>query len=250
MHRGMQSINGRARQQFFGGAVFAVEGMPEVDEHPETIVEAPQLPAPQPAPEIQPLRNLVISRLIAAAPESEELRAAKLALVADASVGKVDLSEADLFLAAVEEESLGQLRVEHRQVRKEGRAQQALCERLYAEFVAASVRWDNASQLKAKSIDAVHAARYQREHMSRWATDSEIKAADATVGHAQVLASRATEASARALQVRNGAEQQLLDARAELSRLAGQEQALRACVEGRAFIDPELGLSSVPNAGA
>jgi len=170
-------------------------------------------------------------------PKLKELRATILAQAAEF------IPRWDAFLGACIEERQSALTKQHVDIRAAGRKQQALCAHLNGGFMTANTTWNRAIEAKARAMNALEAARYQRKHLSRMASNAEIATADGKVERAKQAARVAIQEEATAINERNMAEDKLLTARAELAAIAQQEYRIKAALDGQPYHDPELGLA-------
>jgi uncharacterized protein (DUF3084 family) len=99
---------------------------------------------------------------------------------------------------------------------------------------------------KDTAIEHVRQAIYQREHLSRWASDAELKAADLKIVNSKTKANEAVAHEALALQERNRLEDQVSVEKSKLNELAASEIRLKAEMQRKPFYDPELGLATAP----
>lgn len=138
----------------------------------------------------------------------------------------------------------------YRAVREQGREGQKECAALEIEFGRSTSEWNAARAKKEQNIEAVRVANYQRDHLDRFASDTQIAEAEHKIAAAKEKAGKAVSAEAAALHARNQAEEKLLAARRELALLAQGETRLSAAIEGRQIRDPEFGLSPTPGNAA
>lgn len=233
-------LNDRLRG--FGSVAAPAMPLPEIEMpslpqtiHTETI--APSSPQPESPSSVQ---SFLLSRLTDVNPASPELQKERSLLLGKANeLGTL----IDAFLDACEHESRLTLKKRHQEIRAAGSAQLALCERLNAEFNAANAAWNEANVAKAKAIDAVRQAEWQRDHLHRFSSDGTIRRADASISEAKIQAAAAVQGLAAAIVERNLAEDRYLAAKGELNRLATEETRLRRSLDGKPYVDPELGLA-------
>jgi hypothetical protein len=226
----------------FGSVAAPAMPLPEIEMpslpqtiHTETI--APAAPQPESPSNI---RSLLLSRLTDINPANPELQRERSLLLGKAN----DLGTLiDAFLDACAEEQHIALKQRHQANREQGRAQLALCQRLEAEFNAANAAWNEANVAKAKAIDAVRQGEWRRDHLHRFSSDGTIRRADASVSEAKTQAAAAVQGLAAAIVERNAAEDRYLAAKGELNRLATEETRLRRSLDGKPYVDPELGLA-------
>lgn len=185
------------------------------------------------------VRSILLSRLMATNP-SDTLSEERDKLLSEANTFG---SAVDAFLDACAEQRHAMLEKRHKEVRALGREQTALCGQLTVKFNVANADWNHACEARAHAVDDLKGARYQKAHLGRWASDSEINKADANVANAKTKADRAIEKENEALQRRNEAEEVLLVAKAKLNELATEEIRLRHSLDGRPYVDSETGLT-------
>lgn len=188
---------------------------------------------------------LQVSDLKLRNPELQERRSALLGALIHL-LGRLDRE----LLAPARLEAREDLLEQHREIREQGRAQQGICSALEIEFGQCNSRWNAARADRDQAIEAVRVAEYGRSHLNRFASDSEIAAADRKLKAAKDKASSAVNAEGAALHARNQAEEKLFTARNEFARIAADEVRLRAAIEGRTIKDPEFGLPLTPSPAA
>jgi len=217
--------------------------------YPLPEIEAPDNPRieiqqeqPTQATEALSIQAVILGKLLAANPDSDVLKQEKQFWLDRAG----DYAALDAFIDACEEERHTSLIKQHKQIRRLGREQTTLVQRLEAEFAQANQRWNDLSMVKSKSLDGVEQAKYQYSHLGRFARDTEIQAAEDRVENAKNLTRIAIKEEVSALADRNQAEENFLEARGELARIVADEIRIRAALRGEPYRDPELGLEVRP----
>jgi hypothetical protein len=228
------------RRDAFGGAVFPPgTGMPVVDAAEQSI----RIKASTAVPTEESVCGLLVSRLMNTKPVSVELQEEKANLIAAATeIG----TQIDEFLANVSSERFISVVKQHSEIRTQGKRQMGVLNAAVGEFNQANAYWNAMKAEKDTAIEHVRQAIYQREHLSRWASDSEIDAAELKVSDAKAKASKAVEQEALAVQERNRRESLVGVERAKLNTLANEEIRLRKELEQKPHFDPEFGLSTAP----
>jgi chromosome segregation ATPase len=212
------------------------EPLREIESHelPTALVVDPPEPPDK-------LTDLVLLRLSAAVPSSDRLRAELATILGEASEA---CARWEAFLDACERERVSELQKQHTEIREKGRQLQAEIEQLTAEFWSANANWNEAIKARTLAIDAVKAAKYQREHTGRFASDAQVSEAENRVAAAKSKAKDAVAAETSATLERNRAEDALFRAKEQLHQVGIEESRLRAQIDGKPFIDPELGLTT------
>lgn len=238
MFKPMIEQRARARQTF--GAVSAPNApMPE-------LLSANTIPVHD-APAgitIQPdsMSSYVLSRLAELRPGEPDTAKRLTALKAEIVPLLMELDELESTILSEERESLA---TEHNAIRKQGRRQQAMVERLEQEWKNLDVTAQNAINEQGVLVCKVRdLAEMESEgrHLGRWASDEEIAAWRKRVEKAKAKIQPANEAVAAAVQARNLKEIEWNQAQKELARLAAEEMRLRKRLAGESFTDPEFGL--------
>jgi chromosome segregation ATPase len=232
-----QRLSERMYQGSFGGAV-SMPGVPLPELETARISSFPTIrEASVGVPET------ILSRLCKLQPESPQLQAQLAEMVAQLAPL---LAEAEQLAQEIEQENRKFLEAQHREVRKQGRKQQATCEQLRQEFNNAELSLRNVAveQENATShVRALSLMEQQNRHVGRWATDNELSEWQERVSKAKTRVIEANQAAVEALQLRNDAQARLEPAEKELARLGAEETRLRKTIAGEAYVDVETGLS-------
>jgi len=189
----------------------------------------------------------ILAHLLLLRPESEQLRVRLAEMIGQLAPL---LAEAKELAQQVEQERQDTLEAQHREVRKQGREQQAVCEQLTQEFQNAELNLQSAAAELENAVDHLRALtimQQQNRHVGRWATDNELSEWRERVSKAKTRVIEANHAAVEALQARNEARERLSPAEGKLAELGATEIRLRKEIAGEAYHDPELGLSSVPS---
>jgi hypothetical protein len=184
----------------------------------------------------------ILARLISLQPERPELRERLQLLIGQLAPLILDAEE---LAKEIEQERVQSLEARHREIRKQGRKQQAICEQLSQELKNAELTLMNIAGHQENTLNELRALKLLEEkgqNVGRWASDSELEAWDARVSAAKQRVIEANEAAAIAVRERNEAAEKLRPAEEELARLGTEEIRLRAEISGEAFVDPEFGL--------
>jgi len=143
-------------------------------------------------------------------------------------------------------------------------------------FVAVDQRWENCRIAGRKLVDSVPALEreiaqgqqlvretgqtkgqrkgeletlyYQRQRISQWADENEIRTADKQLSDAREAMQIATQEALEAMQDLADSESKLLTTRAHLQTLQTEMSKLQHELDGQAYFDPSLGLSARPTA--
>lgn len=215
--------------------------LPEIENNR---LESPSTSARETGPDMPSIAGVLTLAISSAQPQSDALRSQKEAILSEAqSFGQL----VDKFLerARAEEREAAVARLN--EIKALGREQEATCARISQELMQAGVEFNQARDTKEKRIEAVRVAKYQREHMSRWASDAEVARADRKLAECKASAQKAVHAEAAALQEMNRIQGLLAEAQANLNLLVAEEVRTRHVINGvRAYLDPETGLATVP----
>jgi hypothetical protein len=191
----------------------------------------------------------ILARLISLQPERQELRERLQLLIGELAPL---LTEAEELVQQIETENRESLEQKHREIRKQGRKQQAVCEQLSQELKNAELTLMNIAGHQENILNELRALKLLEEkghNVGRWASDAELSAWDERVNKAKARVVEANEAAAIAVRERNEAAERRRPAEEELARLGTEEIRLRAEISGESFVDPEFGLSVPASAG-
>jgi predicted nucleic acid-binding Zn-ribbon protein len=155
------------------------------------------------------------------------------------------LAEAEELATAIEAENAQSVEAQHRELRRKGRQQQEVCNRLNQRLDEAEVALRNALLKKERAVDALKALKAtekEGQHVSRWADDRELAAWNSRIAAAQRRIQEADAEAAEAMTERNEIRLKTQAAQKELQKIGIEEVRLRKSKSGQPFTDPEYGL--------
>ena len=151
------------------------------------------------------------------------------------------------FFAQVLEARNEKLTEKHKTVREAGRKQQAVCAELEIVFGKAESEMNRCIQHRGQCTANAKGTRADRKSLNRFASDAEIKASDRRVALAAAALTESQGEETKALDALNVAIANLNAAKKELRKLSEAESQLRNALAGKEMIDPETGLTGVPD---
>jgi hypothetical protein len=198
--------------------------------------------APEPTPKPS-LLSLAMTRLQSLTPISDERKKQVETAIAEIIP---QLTAIDVLVSELEEERYIAISTRWESIRAEGRV---LLDSLPAleRQLAEARRYANESQeAKGKRKNDVENFFEQRRHMSRFATDAEVRAADRKVERGKDAMQRATQRALDDLQAMAKVESKIASIEATLKSYEIELQRLEVELRGETYFDPETGLSRSP----
>jgi hypothetical protein len=212
----------------------------------ESMQTLPAAPSDATEPEPLDLQTVVLRRLMALKPESEELRGERQQIISQLIPL---LAQADQLMINVGEERSTNLKTRADQLRKQCRTQQKECTRLRAILDAKEIALRNAIESHNEERDRLSSLRdmeRRREHVPQWPSDQELAAWQARVELVVQKLSAANQCMAEALNEREAARNAVEPAQQKMQELATEELRVRSQLTGASYVDLEYGISTVP----
>ena len=157
----------------FGGVVLAV-GDP-ADEAQRILGMVTDATAPA---ESRVLPDPIFDALVELVPKDPARRAVRDALVSERFAANQAARE---FIEAEMREALAELKREHSQIRERGRAQSQVLNALTQELADARMEQNRTENIYKRALTDLQNAKAEKQNLGRFATDAELKKADARI---------------------------------------------------------------------
>lgn len=189
------------------------------------------------------LESLAVERLRSLKPRTPERRAQVMKVI---GASTAVLKAIDLLVEEMEQERFAAIDARWEEIRKQGRILLDSMPKLQKELAVCMNRVNASASAKSDRRADLETWFEERKHLSRFATEAEIRAANLKVAQAKDAARNAADDALTDQQELAAAEAALATCKANLQTHQTELSRLEAELTGQNYFDPETGLSSSP----